>query len=677
MIMPDIFDTDEKREEALTYITEELTFAEQERAKKLPKWDKWRRQREGFPEHTQKDYPFPKAANVAVPLSVSNHNTLYGAAMNMFSDVDPFWHIEAMRDRDTEDLAIAEVLTRYFDLLAKSPSDLDKASVDPVINYESNSMGVMFVKVPYTKLSYTSRRLDPQSGTPTDITITQHDGPEIVPLAMEDMWYREAYRNLQTAPWVAHRLHHTWPEIQQLAEQGVYDKEAVDGLEEWYRTEPETNERSADARAEATQLPSEMWDIFEVYMFWNFDGMFRDCIFTLHRESKTVLREDYNPLGKRPFEPFIYLLKPFRLEGQGVGQLSEYMQDEADSTHNYRLDAMHTAIAPMLALKKTSGIRSGEKVYPSKIWFLDDPQKDWAQMAFPTPQVRIAVESEQIAIMYSQKACGANDAMGGFPDAVVKTRDSPGLQNQRLKQGTGVFSAIMATRKASYARVGELIYYQLILNKEMVIAKEASIKRLSTDDLASLEKALSIDISEVPARLRFSVRTSDVEQTFEGERQNLLTRTQLYAMFFERTFPLAQQIFGPMGQQMMQAAPKLYEYLTRIYIGNCKLMEDTFRFFAEKNTQKYIPDYKRNELVLQLMQAMQGMVGGMNGIQGIPGAGGGPGAGAPGAGALAGAGGAGAVPPGQAPGAGASPFGGLPGGAGGMGGAGGGLPPQA
>ena len=77
----------EQRDEILTYLVEELELAEQEKARKKDKWDKWRRQREGFPEHKQKDYPFVKSANVAVPLSVSNHNTLYGAAMNMFGDI--------------------------------------------------------------------------------------------------------------------------------------------------------------------------------------------------------------------------------------------------------------------------------------------------------------------------------------------------------------------------------------------------------------------------------------------------------------------------------------------------------------------------------------------------------------------------------------------------------------
>ena len=613
--MSEIFIDEGERQEALQWIVEELSFSEQERSKKLLKWDKWRRQREGFPEHTQKDYPFPKSANIAVPLSTSNHNTLYGAAMNMFSDIDPFWHVAAIQDKNVHDLAIAAMLTKFFDILAKSPEDLDKAGVDPVINYESNSMGLLFVKVPYTKLEYVSRRFDPLTGSPSDTTITLHNGPEIVPIPMEDAWYREAYRNPQTAPWFAHRIHHTWPEMQQLAEQGHYDKEAVDSLEQWYRTQPETNEVKANQRADATQLPAELWDVFEVYMFWDFDGVYRDCIVTLHRESKTILREDYNPLGRRPIEPFIYLIKPFRMEGIGVAQLSEYMNDEVDSTHNYRVDAMHTSIAPMLAIKKSGGIKSGEKTYPGKIWFLDDPSRDINPVKFPEP-TGISFESEQLAIMYSQKAVGANDAMGGFADATVKTRDSPGLQNQRLRQGTGIFSAIMASRRANYARVGLLILYQLILNKDLVMEKERKMQRLSDEELALLGEALSIDVSEVPARLRFTVRTSDVEQTFEGQRQNLLTLTQLYGMFFQQTMPIAQQLFGPTGQQMMAMAPDLYKYMTQMYLGNCKLMEDTFRFFQETDTQKYIPDTKKQEMIIGLMQAMQSQTGGMGGQQG-------------------------------------------------------------
>lgn len=628
----------EQRDEILTYLVEELELAEQEKARKKDKWDKWRRQREGFPEHKQKDYPFVKSANVAVPLSVSNHNTLYGAAMNMFGDINPFWHLGAIREKNAEDIAVADVLTRYFDILAKSPSDLDKEGTDPVINYESNSMGIVFVKVPYTKLEYTSRRYDPATGVPQDTTVTIHDGPEIVPIPMEDAYYREAYRNVQTAPWFAHRIHHTWPEIQQLAEQGYYDADTVDDLEAWYRASEDTNEIREDLRAETSQLPSKIWDLFEVYVFWEFDGAYRDCIVTLHKESKKVVREDYNPLGKRPIEPFIFLLKPFRIEGMGVGQLSEYMQDEVDTTHNYRLDAMHTSIAPMLAFRKSSGIKSGEKVYPSKIWFLDDPQKDWAQIQFPAPNTEVAMQSENMAIMYSQKAVGANDAMGGFADNTVKTRDSPGLQDQRLRQGTGIFSAIMKTRQASYGRVGELVLYQLILNKDLVIARERKMQRMEKADLALLEKALSLDVSEIPARLRFSVRTSDVEQTFEGQRNNLLTLTQLYALFFQKTFPIVQQLFGPAGMQMKQAAPDLYGYLLKMYTGNCKLMEDTFRFFQTVDTQKYIPDYAKFEMISKLMAAMQDQTGGMaNGT--LPGAG-------PGTALPAGAAGAGGPPQG-------------------------------
>ena len=39
--MPQIFDTEEQRDEAVGYIVDELSYAEQERAKKLTKWDKW------------------------------------------------------------------------------------------------------------------------------------------------------------------------------------------------------------------------------------------------------------------------------------------------------------------------------------------------------------------------------------------------------------------------------------------------------------------------------------------------------------------------------------------------------------------------------------------------------------------------------------------------------------
>jgi hypothetical protein len=647
MIFGDDEDGEGERKKALQWLCEEIEKAVTEKARKRDKWDKWRRQREGLPEHEQKEYPFPKAANVAVPLAVSNMNTIYGSGINMFSGLDPFWTVSAVRDGDSHDMDIADAMTRYYTLLAKSPTDLNKDKVDPVIIYEGTNMGTCFVKVPYTKRDYKSMATGPD-GKAMDVTVTIHDGPELVPIPIEDFLYREAYQDLRWAPWVAHQQHHTWPELQQLQENGYYQD--VDELESWARHLPELNEGKEQMRFAVSQQEADIWDVQECYFFWNVEGTYRDCIMTIHRDSRTILREEYNSIGVRPFEPFCYVIRPFKLEGMGVGHLSEHMQDEVDSMHNYRIDSLHTSLSPMIAIRKTSSIKTNEKVYPGKIWFLDDPQKDISPIKFPDISP-VSLQAEGMAIQYSQKAVGANDAMGGFPDSVVKTRDSPGLQNQRLQRGTGIFSAVMSGMEASYSRVAELIFYQLVNNKDLVLEKETRIKRMSDTDLALLTEALSIPPGEIPSRLRFSIRTTDVEQTFDAKRQNVITLTQLYTQFFQTMMPIVQALFSPQANQMKMAAPDLYAYLVRMYVGKCKLMEDTFKFFNEQDTAKYVPDWKRFAMMQELQTAMQGNMNMLGGAVGGQPGGGGPAGGPPG--------------PGVQPG--------IPGGVGGGGGAGQGM----
>lgn len=609
-----IFTEDEDREEVVDDILAEVDKCEIEIAGKADKWDRWRRNREGITELASKDYPFANASNVCVPLTVNNVNTVYAQLKNMFGVINPFWTANALQEGNPEDIAIAKTLTRYFDILCESPNDLDKKSKDKVILYESGSMGTCWVKVPWVSRQW-KIALESEDGIPQELPVVAHNGPALEPIPLEDFLVREAYQDVQTAPQIAHVVHKTWHELKLLEEQGIYEN--VDEIEEYYRDLPDEATKKQEEREDVSSIEARIYDILEVYKFVDLEGSYQDCIFTIERNSGVVLREGFNELGIRPFVPFIYLHRPYRKEGIGVCQLCDHMQGEVDMLHNTRIDSVHIGVAPMLALRKNSGYKTGEKIYPGKMWFLDDPSRDITPLKLPEPYPQ-SLQAEQMSMTYAQKASGMSDAMGGFADAMIKSRDSPGLMSMRVKQGSGVFGAISEGIEDSYSQVAVVLYYQLIRHRDIVMEMEKRAQRLSQEELMYLDKALSISPEEVPLRIRFSVRTSDVEQTFEAKRQNLLTMTQLYAMFFQQTFPVAQQLFSPVGLQMQQTAPELYSYLLKIYTGRCRMMEETMKFFGEGDTAKYVPDFQKFEKMMEMQKLMQALIaqmaqGGMNG----------------------------------------------------------------
>ena len=152
---------------------------------------------------------------------------------------------------------------------------------------------------------------------------------------------------------------------------------------------------------------------------------------------------------------------------------------------------------------------------------------------------------------------------------------------------------------------------QCVANKERVVAREEEAQRMSKDDLAILRKALEMPITQVPLKMTFIVKTTEAERTYEQQRMNIMTLSQLFSQYAEKTVPLAMQLYGPQGQAMQQQAPELFNYMGRLLTGSGKLMESIFGFFGVQDTQNYVPDTEKMDKMLDMMQgalaAMQNM----------------------------------------------------------------------
>lgn len=581
-------------DEIMRMLEEEYKLAEMQIAELKPKWDKWRRQRLAKPEQEKKNWPWPNASNASVPVTRIITQTLFGMLKSALMRRDPTWTVTANRDV-SEDKKIARFLTRYLDLLANSPNDLNLKTESNSTLLDGALVGFNWVKVPWTT-EERSVMVEGDMGTPEKVNMVVHDGPEFVSCEPEDILFNRAWKRLEDIPVFFYDVHLPWHVVNRRGAQGIYEN--VDELEHWVRDH--VNERD-QARAERLGYvlgAIEVWDITECYFYWDVDG---DGIeeyvkFTVHIDSGTVLRQEYNSLGMIPFVPANMIFEPYNIEGTGTGLACEHMQDEADAIHNMRNDNMKIANQKIFVARKSGSIKPNETFYPGKILFADDPQKDFnaVQMGEVYPS---SLQSENYTIMYAQKATGVSDVMGGFADQTMKTRDSGVAQSLRLQQGTGLFSTIMENMVESFSKIGQLVFFQLVLHRDQVLANEAEIGRLTMDELELLQEALDIPLGEINRRLTFSVHTTDVEQTFEVKRQNMLTLSQLYMQYGQQMAPLAGQLFGPQGQQMMQQSPDLYQFLLSIYTGGTKLLANVFNFFGEDDDEAYLPDIRKAEML--------------------------------------------------------------------------------
>lgn len=582
------------------FLDEEFELALAERVEKEQSWKKWRRQREFRPERKSLDYPWPKSANVSVPMAGMLTQNMWAYIKSTFDMREPLISITSITKKPG-DVEVAKTLEKYMDLLVESPFDLNLREKIKTITLEASSMGTNFVKVPWTTDEWVFKSRD-EEGNPETVFSVLHDGPEWIPVGREDFLYREAVQDLQRSTWIAHHFELSEWELRNRQQSGVY--QGVERILKNPRTMPLEGRGEDQERQGVTQQAYSVWDMYEVYVKWPLPGEVYvvDLLVTYHPDSHTIARAEFNEIGVRPVGAANYVPRPFYLDGIGVGWIVEHMQDEVDYHHRLRINNAHFASMMMFAIKRGAGYGGQEKVYPGKIWKVDDPSRDIVPIRggeiYPS-----SLQAEAMAMQYAERAVGFSDAQRGFADMVAKSGTSAQLQMFNAQQGGKLINSVIGGMVNTFSELAMYTIFQLVKNKERVLANEREHERLTDTELRDLEKALSIPLSQIPKRLRFYVRTTDMDKTFEVQRQNILSLVQIYSMFWQNVLPLIQ------AAENKQTPPKTRMALMTAFTGSCNLMEKVFKFFGVDDTQKFVPEYKMQEIMIEIRNTMMGDLG--------------------------------------------------------------------
>lgn len=601
--------SDEKRDEILQYLISEFGTAESAREERVKKWIKWRRQREAAPEPSTNEHALDNASRVQPPLTLIHAQTAYAKVKGFYDTSKPFfWQVKSPSN-EPADHDDAEFITKYLGILASSQMDLNLERVKRVVSDEATFMGLLMVKVVWDTLEWNFKSDDNGDGVAETYQMTFHDGPSIVPISQEDTYYPPYWDELQRMPWIAHAIHFPLHELETRIAQGMYARptdaggDAID-LKSWQRMDLTESERASEKLRGFEVASAKTIDLVEFHFFWDIDddGVWEDLIWTVHVPSKTVLRMVYNTIAAREFEAFGFIPRSFTLESRGVGQICEPLQDEVSGTHRLRNDGMKLSAIKMLAMRRPVLRENKNTIYQGKIWVTDNPKEDMQAIAMGEVPPS-SLESENMVWSMTAQALGLSNVERGFSDPTLGTRDTFKGQQLRLQQSEGIMSTIIESTSESWARVGMLVFFQLVRNAKRVVWNERKLKRLTEAEIDQLERILSIPMSEVPRRLKFEIYTTDIEHSFEVRRDTVVSLMQLTFQAQPQLVQLSQAVFGPAGMQLKAQAPEAWNQLMQIYVGSVNLLKEAYQFADFKNTENFLQDVSKWDKLIELMRA--------------------------------------------------------------------------
>jgi len=601
---------DEKKAEILGYLLDELEAAKSARAERVKKWIKWRKQREAGPEPAAGEHILDNASRIQPPLTQIHAQTAYAKVKGYYDTGKPFfWQVKSASN-DPSDHDDAKFITKYMGLLANSQMDLNMEKVKRIVSDEATFMGLLMVKVVWDTLEWKFKSDDNEDGSPETNTMIFHDGPSIVPISQEDTYYPPYWDEVQRMPWIAHELHYPLHELNNKIADGYYEtpKDANDmeiDLKTWIREDfTESEEASEKLRNFAPRSPKVI-DLMEFHFFWDIDddGMWEDMIWTVHVPTKTVLRMVFNSIAAREFEPFGYIPRSFMLESRGIGQICESLQDEVSGTHRLRNDGMKLATIKMIAMRRQVLRENKNTIYQGKVWVTDNPKED--MNAFSMGEVPpSSMESENMVWQLTSQATGISTVDRGFSDPTLGTRDTFKGQQLRLQQSENIMSTIIESTSESWARVGMLVFFQLVRNAKRVIWNERQLGRLTNEEIDRLETILSMKMSDVPRRLKFEIYTTDIEHSYEARRETLLQLMELTFQAQPQLVQLSMSVFGPQGMALKAQSPDAWNQLLEIYVGSVNLLKEAYVFADFTDTENYLQDVTKWDKLIQMLRQM-------------------------------------------------------------------------
>lgn len=592
----------EKEQELKDLLKEEFPAAKAEKQERLDKIEKLRRHLDNELEHKVKDYPYPNASNLSVPITSSIHKIAFGYLHKMYGNREPLVVAHSPKEEhDFKTQEDMELLTKVLTVLTKSKQDLNWQETGKLIEKELTGLGNAFVYVPWEVKRWTYKEVRPD-GLVEEKEMLLKDGPEFKLIREEDILYRNGIKDIQSATWVGFRFSlHKWT-IKNMVTEGVWDEDQAEQVLQHPRSVQHPHEQE-DSMQNTTE------DIYDLWYVWTYidaddDGKYEDIEFIYHEESEEIINPQYNSYGLRSLSIIPFWNKPFSILGEGIAKQTEYSQDEGDMLHNSRIDNIKYAVNKMVFAKR-GAIHPHTRLSPGAIIDVNGDLSQVRESNFGSIDMS-SQYAENMAIQYAQKNSGISDAMGGFADSVIKSGDTSSGQAFRQRQGQGIFSSIAESVGNGISILYLFVLLHLVKNREHFIELERAKGRFTEDELSRLDEILTMDLADVPQKIWFSISTSDAEETYESERQNVMTLFTLHSTFYEKMIPLAMQL----GKQ---------DILEKAFTSSCRIMDRIYKFFGEENTQKLIPEYKKMEAMKELRDAMQQagipMEGGQN-VQG-------------------------------------------------------------
>lgn len=527
-----------------------------------------------------KDFPFLGASNLVVPVAATDIETLTARMMGMLFDQPGLWTAEALRPELT---SFAPAVTEFL----KWGEREEIKPYRDVGNWllELHKLGTGVNKQRYTremKKVYEWREMQDQTWQQQAIIMLK-DHPTWNHVRLHDFFLPAGFPTIQPAPWCAERVRLTWTQFMNRVKSGLYVN--ADQVGKWFFNPPIN--RVQQVYDQISNYQPSINQQMEFYEFWldfdiDGDGWDEALVCTIHLDSQTYVRLDYNPFfnQEKPYSSANFQRDVNSFYGIGLCEMLDHYQEEITAMHNQRIDSGTVANSAMYAVRRDNqNIKQNEPVYPSKVWRVGDPKNDIVRLPLGAGDaIAGSIQSEQETRAGSRQRTGVNDFIQGNPNPTSAYGSAFATQQMELNSGKKLGETLREVNNSlaeGGVRIMELYQQYNPAGKPFVA--------LGMQDGQMVDMILKMPTDLIRKGLRITVSAIDAQNSKDAQIRTTTIVFQTLQQFYMNYMQMVSYAANP------QMPPAIQAVALQAADGSSVLMKRLLALYDIQDSDKMLP----------------------------------------------------------------------------------------
>jgi hypothetical protein len=569
-----------------------------------------------------KQLPWFGASNVVIPITQTHSDAISARLHSAATSHSPVLSVLPGGQGFVGSAEAFEVTVEEFakwwqniaDWIEKRQLDYNGLSEDIILTYVIS--GDAFVYLPWETEEVMDMRFDADKGKikPTPRTLWDQPMPKVI--HPKDFYVNWWEKDIQAAKRVGFRWDLDLPMIELLNARGIYSddiaqelknllvvqldnaakKKKLQGLNagNYYQRlgnryyNPDELERAMKGKMgiqeEAAPNALKMVKVF-ARADLDGDGIPEEVVFDVEKETGIVPYSRYANLDhkKRPLVQFSYNRRPGMIYSRGVPELLFNIQKILNTTMRDVMDNNKVQNTKMFVARKGSPIEKKAKVYPSRIFFVDNVETDFKAIDLGTGKPVTSVQDIAMMQQWGERLTGISDFNLGQEK---RSRTPVGTTMALLEEGNKRIDHTITVMRKSFLQMWEQILALYFQNGDPeTLAKVAAINEGDEDKFIAAFSAVEFDDFQDFITIRPEISSDTLNRNTQLQK-SLALFGQVDA-FYERITALANAIGGSLQDPVMS---QLFIMMAQ---GYHRVMADVLDAFEKKDQETMNPDFSK------------------------------------------------------------------------------------